>query len=92
MDSVVHISLGSGPDGVQVAVSDDGPGIAPGDKDRLFKPYGAGPGTKPSGAQSTGLGLVISRKIIEAHGGALWIENKPGAGATFAFRLPGHLE
>jgi C4-dicarboxylate-specific signal transduction histidine kinase len=67
---------------VEVAVSDNGPGIAAEKLARLFEPFFT---TKSHGM---GLGLPISRTIIEAHGGRLWAENNPKRGATFHFTLP----
>jgi signal transduction histidine kinase len=72
-------------DGVPVAtisVRDCGIGLQDGQADRLFEAFYT---TKPHGM---GLGLAISRSIIEAHGGRLWAESNPGPGATFSFRLP----
>ena len=67
---------------VEVAVSDLGPGIAPGRIGHLFEPFFT---TKPNGM---GIGLSISRTIVEAHGGRIWAENNVGEGATFRFTLP----
>lgn len=64
-----------------VVVSDTGPGIAPEIRDQLFAPFMT---TKRTGM---GVGLSISRTIIEAHGGRLWAEDTPGGGATFKFTL-----
>jgi PAS domain S-box-containing protein len=68
---------------VWVSVRDAGQGLAPGQTDRLFEPFYT---TKPQGL---GMGLAISRSIIEAHGGRLWAEPNAGPGATFRFSLPG---
>jgi signal transduction histidine kinase len=65
-----------------LSVEDDGRGIAPEDTSRLFQPYFT---TKPSG---TGLGLFVSRQIVEEMGGCLSFESTPGQGATFIVRLP----
>ncbi len=66
----------------QVTVTDKGPGIDRETLRRIFDPFFT---TKPKGL---GMGLAISRTIIEAHGGQLWVETDPGAGATFHFTLP----
>jgi two-component system sensor histidine kinase KdpD len=66
-------------------VADRGPGIPPGDEKRIFdKFYRAGPAREGG----VGLGLTISRGIIEAHGGRIWVEKRPGGGALFRFTLP----
>jgi two-component system sensor histidine kinase KdpD len=79
-----------GEDGqVRIEVADRGPGIPPGALARLFERFfraEAGDGRpKPRG---TGLGLAIARGLVEAHGGRLWAENRPGGGARFVFTLP----
>ena len=70
---------------LQISVSDSGIGIAPDRTDRIFEAFFT---TKPQG---TGMGLSISRKIIESHGGRLWAAGAPGRGATFQFTLPATL-
>jgi PAS domain S-box-containing protein len=67
---------------IKVSVSDTGVGIPPEQADQIFNSFMT---TKPTG---TGLGLAISRTIIESHDGRLWLEARPGAGATFCFTLP----
>jgi signal transduction histidine kinase len=69
-------------DQVEIAIRDTGPGIAPDVGKRLFEQFFT---TKPQG---TGLGLYISRQIIEGHGGTLRWESAPGAGTTFTASLP----
>lgn len=78
---VLSASL-AGRDAVQVSISDTGPGIAPEVADRLFETFVS---SKPGGM---GVGLSISRSIIEAHGGRLWVEPNPEGGAVFRFTLP----
>ncbi len=68
--------------GVRIAVSDNGPGIDPQAADHLFDAFST---TKPDGM---GMGLAISRSIIEAHGGHLWTDANDEFGATFQFTLP----
>jgi two-component system sensor histidine kinase KdpD len=66
-------------------IADRGPGIPPGDEQRIFdKFYRAGPAREGG----VGLGLTICRGIIEAHGGRIWVEKRPGGGALFRFTLP----
>lgn len=66
----------------RVSVIDRGPGTSPEDAVRIFQPYFT---TKPHGI---GMGLAISRSLVQAHGGLLWHEPTPGGGATFHFTLP----
>jgi two-component system sensor histidine kinase KdpD len=66
-------------------IADRGPGIPPGDEQRIFdKFYRAGPAREGG----VGLGLTVCRGIIEAHGGRIWVEKRPGGGALFRFTLP----
>lgn len=79
----------TGPDrasGVRVAVHDNGPGIDAETANNLFDAFST---TKPEGM---GMGLAISRSIIEAHGGRLWTEPKDSFGATFQFSLPANMK
>ena len=71
-----------GADGVRVAVQDSGPGLIPESVHRLFEAFYT---TKPTGM---GMGLVICRSIIEAHGGRLWATANEPRGAVFQFSLP----
>ena len=74
---------------IKVGVTDQGPGIPKKYLDVIFEKFGqvleTDDGNKPSG---TGLGLTISREIIHHLGGRIWVESKPGKGATFYFELP----
>jgi PAS domain S-box-containing protein len=67
---------------VEVAVSDAGPGLPPRDAGDVFDPFVT---TKPEGL---GMGLAISRSIVEAHGGRIWVERTSAHGTTFVFSLP----
>ena len=70
---------------VAVAVRDDGPGMSDEELGRIFDPYWQAGRTARLGA---GLGLTISKGIVESHGGRLDVESKPGQGSTFTFTLP----
>jgi signal transduction histidine kinase len=70
---------------VRIAVADQGAGVAADDLPRLFQRYYRGQRHEGEGL---GLGLFIVRKLVEAHGGRIWAESRPGEGATFTFTLP----
>lgn len=81
----------AGAEAVELAVTDDGPGIAPDDLTRLFEPfYRVRPpmGAAARASAGSGLGLPIARSLVEAMGGTLTVRSTPGAGATFTVRLP----
>jgi signal transduction histidine kinase len=71
---------------VEVSVTDEGIGISEQDRDRIFSKFSMLP--KPGWVKKgTGLGLFITKGIVEAHGGRIWVESEPGKGSTFAFTL-----
>jgi protein-histidine pros-kinase len=72
----------------RVSVTDRGMGIEPEARERLFGRFYRTAGAVASGTQGLGLGLYISRSLVEAHGGELWVESEPGQGSTFRFTLP----
>jgi len=73
---------------VRIEVRDQGPGIPEGERDKLFEPFGKTSVRSTAGESSTGLGLAIVRKIVEGHGGRIWVESQVGAGSAFLFTLP----
>jgi len=75
-------------DAVRSSVIDNGPGIPVGELQALFKPFYRGSVVLPLEERSTGLGLPIARRIVEAHGGQIGVESTSGQGATFWFTLP----
>ena len=75
---------------VEVAVADTGPGIASRDLETIFEEFEQT--TAGKRAEGTGLGLPLSRKLVELHGGKLWVESEVGRGSTFRFTLPAHQE
>jgi signal transduction histidine kinase len=73
-------------DEIVVRVTDHGGGVAPDELPRLFRPFYQTPRGRSYGG--TGLGLHISRRVAEAHGGRLWLDETGPGGTTFAFALP----
>jgi signal transduction histidine kinase len=73
---------------VTVRVCDNGPGVSAADQQLIFEKFRQAGDTLTAKPQGTGLGLPISRQIVEHLGGRLWVESAPGEGATFAFCLP----
>jgi two-component system, OmpR family, phosphate regulon sensor histidine kinase PhoR len=71
-------------------VKDNGIGIAPQDQERIFEEFYRVEGKGSAGTKGTGLGLPISRTIVELHGGRLWVESHQGQGSTFFFAVPLH--
>jgi signal transduction histidine kinase len=74
---------------VEVSVTDTGAGIAADAIPLLFEPFYVVPGAAPyRGAPSTGLGLSLAKRLVEAHGGTINVKSSPGRGSTFRFDLP----
>jgi signal transduction histidine kinase/DNA-binding response OmpR family regulator len=76
-----------GPD-IAISVADTGPGIAPADQQRVFEEFQQA-GDQEAGAGGTGLGLALTRRLVEAHGGRIELESAVGHGAKFTVHLPG---
>jgi signal transduction histidine kinase len=83
-DGRVEIAVAGGPEQVSIAVIDDGPGIPDEHFERIFEPFFT---TKKEG-HGTGLGLAVSRGIVEKLGGRIEVESRPGTGCTFRVVLP----
>jgi len=82
-----HVEIGAEQAGrnVRLWVQDSGPGIAPADRDHIFERFYQGRGSDSGGI---GLGLAIVRSTVQAHGGQVTVESKPGAGSRFIIELP----
>jgi signal transduction histidine kinase len=72
---------------VEVSVSDTGVGIAPEDQEAVFEEFRQ-VGMAAKKVEGTGLGLALSRKFIELHGGRIWVQSQVGIGSTFTFTIP----
>jgi signal transduction histidine kinase len=82
----VDISARADDGRVEILVADTGPGIPAEDLERVFEEFEQSSDGKK--VEGTGLGLPLSRKLVELHGGRLWVESEVGRGSTFRFTLP----
>ena len=73
---------------IRVEVADNGPGINPGEQQKIFEKFKQITDLRNGKPKGTGLGLAICRRIIEYHNGRIWVESRPGEGAKFIFSLP----
>ena len=73
---------------VHVAVADTGPGVSAGDRERIFEAFQRGDRAARGNAEGTGLGLTLSRRIVELHGGRLWLDDAEDGGSIFSFAIP----
>lgn len=83
----IRIQVEERSDAHLISVSDNGRGIDPAHHERIFEMFQS-LGSRRDGRRGTGVGLAIVRKIAETHGGRVWVESQPGAGATFRLLLP----
>jgi two-component system sensor histidine kinase KdpD len=84
--TVIHIAAEASGDQLRVTVGDNGPGVPQGQHEAIFDKFTRG--SRESATPGVGLGLAISRAIVEAHRGRIWAEDNPGGGARFCFTLP----
>jgi signal transduction histidine kinase len=84
----IDVALSDG--AFQIAVSDTGPGIAPEDQQVVFEEFRQLDSSSTRTKGGTGLGLTISKRIVELHSGRIWVESELGKGSTFRFTLPIH--
>ena len=82
----VHARLNG--DVLEVAVTDTGIGIAPADQDTVFEEFRQAGGSYSNKQEGTGLGLALTRRFVELHGGSMGLQSAPGQGSTFTFTIP----
>jgi len=75
-------------DSIHISIHDQGQGIPEDEMSKIFQDFGRTSVRPTAGEKSTGLGLAICKRIVEAHGGKIWVESKAGEGSTFTFSLP----
>jgi signal transduction histidine kinase len=88
----VRITAGASNGAFTVSVCDTGPGIDPADQVKIFEEFQQADLSATKQKAGTGLGLAIARRIIEMHGGKLWVESATGCGSTFSFTIPIRVE
>jgi len=89
-DGLVRLCATAKPRGwLEIAIEDDGPGIPPAQRDRVFDRFHRVDSSRARGKGGAGLGLAIARAIVEAHGGRIGAGDSPEGGARVAFELPG---
>lgn len=84
---LVQIRLSASAGKARIAVIDNGPGIHPDEQERIFEKFHQLKGSRDEKPRGSGLGLTICHRIIEHHGGRIWVESTPGQGARFIFEL-----
>jgi len=88
-DGRVALSARADGEGLLVIVDDDGPGIPPAQRERVFDRFHRSEPSRDRASGGSGLGLGIARSIVEMHGGRIWIDDSPLGGARVSFQLPG---
>jgi len=84
----VEVTAAIAGDEAEVVVRDTGIGIAEAEQARIFEAFQRGGREARTSTEGTGLGLTLSKRIVELHGGRLWMASRPGAGSTFGFAIP----
>jgi signal transduction histidine kinase len=84
----VELRVRRGDGAVEISVRDAGHGISPTDHERIFDEFTQARGAAAKSSEGTGLGLAVSRKLVQLHGGRIWVESAVGSGSTFTFTLP----
>ena len=87
-DGLIRVRVERHPGEAPLAVDDDGPGIPAAEQSRIFERFYRSGQDAARSSPGSGLGLPIARAIVNLHGGRIWVESAPGAGATFYVALP----
>lgn len=87
-DTTIEVGVEEEPSFIKTSFKDQGSGIRPQDLEKIFRPFGKGVNRPTAGESSTGLGLTIVKKLVEAHGGEVGVESTYEKGATFCYTLP----
>jgi signal transduction histidine kinase len=91
-ETTVTISASETRDFVEISVEDEGQGIPEEDIEKIFSEFARARVRPTAGEKSTGLGLAIAKKMVDAHGGKIWVESEVDAGSKFTFSLPKQIE
>jgi PAS domain S-box-containing protein len=86
--SQIKVSVNAEPERLVIGVSDHGKGLSSSEQARIFGPFQRLENKRPDQARGAGLGLMVCRRLVEAHGGEIWVESKKGKGSNFFFSLP----
>jgi len=86
--SQIKVSVNTEPERLVIGVSDRGKGLSSSEQARIFGPFQRLENSRPDQARGAGLGLMVCRRLVEAHGGEIWVESQKGRGSTFFFSLP----
>jgi signal transduction histidine kinase len=88
----ITIEVETNEDSYTFSVRDTGPGIAEADQAKIFEEFRQVDGSITKTKMGSGLGLAIAKRIVEMHGGRIWVDSSPGAGATFSFTAPARVD
>jgi PAS domain S-box-containing protein len=86
--SKIEVKVKVEPKRLVIGVKDQGRGLSPSEQAKLFEPFQRLGQSESNSVRGAGLGLMVCRRLVEAHGGEMWVESKKGKGATFFFTLP----
>jgi PAS domain S-box-containing protein len=86
--SQIKVTARTEPDYLVISVSDKGSGLSPSEQAKLFSPFQRLENHRLKKVRGAGLGLVVCRRLVEAHGGKIWVKSQKGKGSTFFFTLP----